>query len=194
MLFQGQEFASSSPFLFFADHNSDLAPLVAKGRREFLGQFPSLALSESQSMLRDPSDASTFEICRLNFAERQKNREIYQLYKDLLSLRRTDPAFAAQKPRGLDGAVLNSTAFVLRYFLEDQADRLVLINLGRDLNLDPAPEPLLAPPAGMEWSIRWSSESLVYGGWGAPPLETEQNWQIPGESATVLIPVKSNRL
>ena len=28
MLFQGQEFAASSPFNYFADHNSELAPLV----------------------------------------------------------------------------------------------------------------------------------------------------------------------
>src|SRR2546421_7476360 len=36
MLFQGQEFASSAPFNYFADHNPDLAELVAKGRCEFL--------------------------------------------------------------------------------------------------------------------------------------------------------------
>src|SRR5206468_2776701 len=34
MLFQGQEFAASTPFLYFADHNPDLARLVAQGRRE----------------------------------------------------------------------------------------------------------------------------------------------------------------
>ena len=33
MLFQGQEFAASSPFLYFADHNPELAKLVAQGRR-----------------------------------------------------------------------------------------------------------------------------------------------------------------
>ncbi len=36
MLFQGQEFAASAPFLYFADHNPELAKLVTKGRREFL--------------------------------------------------------------------------------------------------------------------------------------------------------------
>src|SRR5207237_9192328 len=44
MLFQGQEFASSSPFFYFADHHPELAKLVCAGRRKFLAQFRRLAL------------------------------------------------------------------------------------------------------------------------------------------------------
>ena len=33
MLFQGQEFAASTPFLYFADHNPDLAKLIEEGRQ-----------------------------------------------------------------------------------------------------------------------------------------------------------------
>ncbi|MBE2283865.1 MAG: malto-oligosyltrehalose trehalohydrolase [Prosthecobacter sp.] len=47
MLFQGQEFASSSPFLYFADHNPELAALVAQGRAKFLEQFPSASRTRS---------------------------------------------------------------------------------------------------------------------------------------------------
>ena len=43
-LVQGQEFAASSPFLFFADHKPELAKLVKKGRREFLAQWRGLAV------------------------------------------------------------------------------------------------------------------------------------------------------
>jgi maltooligosyltrehalose trehalohydrolase len=43
MIFQGQEFASSTPFLFFADHKPELAEALAQGRMQFLRQFPSLA-------------------------------------------------------------------------------------------------------------------------------------------------------
>jgi maltooligosyltrehalose trehalohydrolase len=188
MLFQGQEFAASAPFFFFADHKPDLAKLVARGRREFLTQFPNLALPANQAILRDPADPSTFAVCRLNFAERLIHQPIYQLYKDLLRLRKTDPAFRAQKSRGLDGAVLGSSAFVLRYFVDQGMDRLVIVNLGRDLHLDPAPEPLLAPPARAEWSVAWSTEEIRYGGCGISPIDTEENWRIPGESATVLAP------
>lgn len=190
MLFQGQEFAASSQFLFFADHNPELARLVVRGRKEFLGQFPTLALPETQQTLTNPGDPRTFERCRLDFSERQKHAEIYALHRDLLQLRREDPVFRAQRPRGVDGAVLGAQAFVLRFFADDSADRLLVINLGRDLHRDPAPEPLLAPPAGCHWVIRWSSEDLRYGGCGTPPLDTDDNWRIPGEAAVVLIPEK----
>ena len=43
LLFQGQEFAATAPFTYFADHKPELAEKVAKGRQEFLEQFPSIA-------------------------------------------------------------------------------------------------------------------------------------------------------
>src|SRR2546429_6283911 len=63
MLFQGQEFAASTPFLFFADHKPGLAEAVRKGRREFLGNFASLAEAEMQDRLADPGDPATFRRC-----------------------------------------------------------------------------------------------------------------------------------
>lgn len=188
MLFQGQEFASSSPFLFFAEHNPDLAKLVRQGRAKFLSQFRSLALPEMQACLPDPGDRSTFERCKLDFSERQTHAEFYALHRDLLRLRREDAAFRAQRLHGVDGAVLGPQAFALRYFLEDGHDRLLIVNLGRDLHLDPAPEPLLAPPESADWDILWSSEDVRYGGCGTPPLDTEENWRIPGEAAVALRP------
>jgi maltooligosyltrehalose trehalohydrolase len=191
MLFQGQEFAASSPFLFFADHTPDLNRQIRDGRAVFLAQFRSLATPEVQELFADPGDPATFERCKLNHAERETHREVYDLHRDLLALRRSEPAFRAQKLHGLDGAVLSPGAFVLRFFGDEADDRLLLVNLDVDLHLDPAPEPLLAPPAGMEWKILWSSEDAEYGGIGAPPLDTEQNWQIPGQAAVVLKPAVS---
>src|SRR5262249_18705939 len=59
MLFQGQEFAASSPFLFFADHRPELAAGTRKGRAEFLRQFPSLATPAMQGRLPVPDDPVT---------------------------------------------------------------------------------------------------------------------------------------
>src|SRR5262249_19239688 len=100
--------------------------------------------------LPDPHDESTFERCTLDFRERRTHAEAYDLYRDLLRLRREDPVFRSPQPRGVDGAVLGPEAFVLRFFEHPGGtggqDRLLLVNLGRDLKLEPAPEPLLAPP------------------------------------------------
>ena len=188
MLFQGQEFAASSPFLFFADHGSRLAEEIRLGRAEFLAQFPSLATPEMQDRFADPGDPATFERCKLDHTERETHREIYDLHCDLLKLRRAEPVFRAQKRHGVDGAVLSSEAFLLRFFGEQGDDRLLLVNLGVNLHLDPAPEPLLAPPDGSEWITQWSSEDPKYGGIGTPPLDSDENWRIPGHAAVLLKP------
>ena len=186
MLFQGQEFAASSPFLFFADHKTELAQKIREGRGKFLCQFPDLALPQTQAQLADPGARQTFERCKLDLSEREKHAPMLQLHRDLLRLRREDPAFKAQRPRGIDGSVLSDQALMLRYFVEGGADRLLLVNLGRDLHLDPAPEPLLAPPAGMRWEILWTSQDVRYGGCGTPEVDTDDNWRIPGEAAVAL--------
>ena len=162
---------------------------MRNGRAEFLEQFRSYATEEIQSLLPDPADPYTFESCKLDFAERERHAEIYAMHIDLLKLRRDDLAFSAQAKRGIDGAVLADEAFVLRYFVDDGSDRLLIVNFGRDLNLDPAPEPLLAPPDNARWNVLWSSESVRYGGSGTPALDTEDNWRIPGHAAVALAPI-----
>jgi maltooligosyltrehalose trehalohydrolase len=188
MLFQGQEFGASSPFLFFADHEPKLAEAVRRGRAEFLGQFPSLATPGMSELFADPSDPATFERSKLDHRERETHAAVLTLHRDLLRLRREDPVFRSQRTNGVDGAVLAEEAFLLRFFGEDEDDRLLLINFGVDLHLSPAPEPLLAPPAGCEWTVLWSSEHPKYGGTGAPALDSPENWRIPGHAAVVLKP------
>jgi 1,4-alpha-glucan branching enzyme len=60
MLFQGQEFGASSPFFYFADHETELSHNIREGRRRDLAQFPSLATSEMRAELADPGDIDTF--------------------------------------------------------------------------------------------------------------------------------------
>jgi maltooligosyltrehalose trehalohydrolase len=188
MLFQGQEFGASSPFYFFADHNPELGKLVREGRAQFLSQFPSLAQPAMVEHLIDPGDPANFERCKLDFGERERHAAAYSLHKDLLKLRREDPVFRLQKQGGVDGAILSDQSLVLRYFSANGDDRLLLVNLGADLHLEPAPEPLLAPPEGRRWEVLWSSEDPRYGGSGTPPVDGDEGWRIPGEAAVVMRP------
>ena len=89
LLFQGQEFASSGPFLYFADHAGELAPAVRQGRAEFLAQFPSIAAGPLDQ-LPDPGDRATFERCKLDTGEREVHADALALHRDLLALRRDD--------------------------------------------------------------------------------------------------------
>ncbi|HMJ13087.1 MAG TPA: malto-oligosyltrehalose trehalohydrolase [Polyangiaceae bacterium] len=187
MLFQGQEFAASAPFLFFADQESELARVVRTGRADFLKQFPAIASSADLDLLADPGARSTFEVCKLDFRERTTHAPAYRLHQDLLRLRREDPAFAQERSDALYGAVLGPEALLLRISCPT-GDRLLLMNLGRDLQLSPAPEPLLAPPDERGWHLLWSSEDPLYGGHGTPVPEPGLNWSVPGHALLVLAP------
>jgi maltooligosyltrehalose trehalohydrolase len=192
MLFQGQEFGSSAPFLFFADHKRELAERVCKGRIEFLEQWRSLRMPEMRACFANPSDPATFERCKLDFSEIEKHQSIYRLHCDLLRLRANDPVLSRQGSDGLDGAVLSPSCFVIRFFTPRyDNDRLFVVNLGTELERNPAPEPLLAPPAGKQWAKLWSSQDPEYSGCGTAPLDSEENWRIPGEAAVLLYPVNA---
>jgi maltooligosyltrehalose trehalohydrolase len=188
MLFQGQEHASSKPFLFFADHEGDLGAAVRAGRRTFLSQFRSLALPEWSTSVPDPSDPATFARCRLDHGEREQHREAWSLHRDLIRLRREDAVLSRQGEDGLDGAVLGPHAFAIRFFGARGDDRLLVVNLGADEHFSPAPEPLLAPPPGRLWMVRWSSEARAYGGSGTFPPDSADGWRLPGEAAVLLAP------
>jgi maltooligosyltrehalose trehalohydrolase len=205
MLFQGQEFLASAPFLYFADHNPDLAALVRRGRAEFLSQFAHVATPEITSRLADPSRDETFNRCKLNWSERNEpaHAQGVSLVHDLIRLRRMDPTLRRQGTnnpdnqdsgllaRTIDGAVICESAFVLRYFGERRdLDRLIAVNIGRRFNAAPLAEPLVAPPPGMLWRPMWSSEDPVYGGSGTPSVDSDDGgWWLPAESTVLLRPV-----
>jgi maltooligosyltrehalose trehalohydrolase len=183
LLFQGQEFAASSPFQYFADHVGELPELIRRGRLKELSQFPSNSHPDMQAVMRNPADRATFDKCKLDWGQKVKgfHAQIYELHKELLAIRREDAAFSRSNGRvEVDGAVIGPNAFVLRFFCE-QGDRLLLINLGVDLHLRVLPEPLLAPPVEMRWDIVLSTESPKFGGNGIAPLDVRgRDWRLPG--------------
>ena len=189
MLFQGQEFAASSPFLYFADHKPELARVVRQGRAEFVSQFASIGSEPAEARVPDPSDIETFRRCKLDWSERSSHREAVALHRDLIRLRREDATLSRRTAGQLDGAVLADHAFALRFFGVGGDDRLLIVNLGPRLRPETIPEPLLAPPANRCWTMCFSTESPEYGGWGTPHVETERHgWWIPAESAVLLRP------
>ncbi len=189
MLFQGQEFAASTPFLYFADHEPALAALVRKGRGDELAKFQSLASADAQARLHDPASPDTFRACVLDWREANTNAAAVALHRDLLRLRAGAGAFRPDGRIRMDGTVLAAEAFALRFFATDDDDRLLLVNFGADLTRRSIPDPMVAPPRGRSWSVLWSSEDTVYGGTGTSPLESAAGWRIAGHAALVLGPV-----
>lgn len=187
LLFQGQEFAATTPFLYFNDAPANEADMVRAGRAKFLRQFPSLASPETQATLPDPCDPASFRRSQLDPAERQRHGQALALHRDLLRLRRDDPVLSAHDAKRVHGIRLSDDALMLRYLgkAEDQT-RLLVVNFGRELRLASIAHPLVAPPAGARWEILWSSDDTCYGGAGTAPPEVPAGWRIAGESALLL--------
>ncbi len=91
MLFMGEEFAASSPFLFFCDFGPDLAEAVASGRRHEFRRFASFAAEDAVARIPDPNDPSTFAASKLDWSERHRSRhrDRLVLIRRLLALRRS---------------------------------------------------------------------------------------------------------
>jgi maltooligosyltrehalose trehalohydrolase len=186
MLFMGQEFGASSPFLYFADHSEmGLARSVYEGRKEFLAQFPSYGSAEAQAAVPDPYAPATFERSKLDLSERIAHVSLYLFHQDLLRIRREDFLIARQDRERLDGAVLGPGALVLRFFADAGDDRLLVVNLGADFEYIPAPEPLLAPVNRGSWRVLWSSDDPRYGGPGIINPCSKEGWRLPGASAVL---------
>src|SRR5439155_21440450 len=152
MFFQGQGFAASSPFLYFADHAGELAAAVRAGRAEFMSQFRSTATRPLVDTWPDPSERETFARCKLDQRERERHREAVALHRDQLQLRR-EQVFSRKGSQSFDGAVLGDHAFVLRSFAplppQPQPTRLSLllaVSPRAGIDLPPPPEPLLLRP------------------------------------------------
>lgn len=187
MFFMGQEYAANTPFTYFAEHEPELAKKVLRGRKAFLHQFPRIAAEDDAWPIPNPADPQTFYSSKLDWQELEQGKEIFLLHRELLALRRGDPAFAQQDFSAVEGAVLCRECFVLRFFC-DKGDRLLLVNLGRERSFDVLPEPLLAPPGPEGWSLLFSSESPRFGGRGTPPVTREAGLWLPPECAVVLRP------
>jgi maltooligosyltrehalose trehalohydrolase len=104
MLFMGEEWSASTPFLFFCDFEPDLARRVTEGRRREFGAFPQFADPAVRATIPDPSAATTFEASRLRWEERAspQHAEALAFTTSVLHARATYVIPAVAKVRGTD--------------------------------------------------------------------------------------------
>jgi maltooligosyltrehalose trehalohydrolase len=97
LLFMGQEWAATSPFLYFTDHHQELGRLVTEGRRREFSRFRAFADEATRARIPDPQAESTFASSRLDWDERARapHAGILELYRALLWLRRREAALEA---------------------------------------------------------------------------------------------------
>ncbi len=90
MLFMGEEFAASAPFLYFCDFDGALAQAVSEGRRNEFRHFAAFVDPAARARIPDPNAASTCAHSTLAWDERDASphRERLALVRGLLALRR----------------------------------------------------------------------------------------------------------
>jgi malto-oligosyltrehalose trehalohydrolase len=90
MLFMGEEWAASAPFLYFCDYEGELAEAVTRGRRAEFARFLRFHDPAVRDTIPDPNDPATFESSKLDWSERQRapHAAWLALYSDLLRRRR----------------------------------------------------------------------------------------------------------
>jgi maltooligosyltrehalose trehalohydrolase len=132
LLFMGQEWASSTPFQYFTDHDAELGELIARGRREEFKGFRAFSDEAARAAIPHPQAPETFRGSKLQWEERNESghREVLALYTELLRLRRDDPVLRGSGRDGLRVTQAGELLEVRRTLAGDE--RLWLGNFGTD--------------------------------------------------------------
>jgi maltooligosyltrehalose trehalohydrolase len=188
LLFMGQEFAASTPFLFFTDHNEELGQLVTKGRREEFSGFRAFSHPDLLASIPDPQDPLTFEKSKLRLDERERNAGIYALYRALLELRQTDLVLQSPSRDRTEAKPVGAQLLVVRR-TDASGQRVLLANFGNESNV-PVVEITGDEQTGADaLRLILNTGDEQFGGIGYQPELAEQNGhpviRIPARSAVI---------
>ncbi len=168
LLFMGQEWAASTPFLFFSDHGPELGARVSEGRRKEFASFTAFADPAARERIPDPQSEETFRRSKLDWDEREHepHQRLWKLTRALLELRRDDPVLAAPSerrelraeahddllfversgPKGTRKLIANFTDRFVRFDLASQGDVLLATAAPRLDGLPPQAAVILRGP------------------------------------------------
>jgi maltooligosyltrehalose trehalohydrolase len=187
LLFMGQEWGASTPFLYFTDHNAELGGLVVEGRRRDLERYAIFHEQLAAHDLPSPQALETFASSKLRWEEAERNGHAacLRLYREALRLRREHVAF---RPRDRAHFHVGELTFgVLAIRLQDEEeDWLLLADLrgGHEGNL--REEPFCALELPHQWHIVLSSNAPEFGGPEKPSYDP-QNGQLHFHGPEVLV-------
>ena len=177
MLFQGQEFAASAPFFYFADHDPELAAAGPQGpRRSSWRSSPAWRRREAGATFADPATRPRSSAASSTSPSGIDHAGSYALHRDLLRLRRDDRRAFRAEPiarRRRRGA---SAAGVRAALLRRRGRRsLLLVNLGRDLRLRAGPRAAAGAAGRLRLAARVvERRSACYGGCGTADVRDDR--------------------
>jgi maltooligosyltrehalose trehalohydrolase len=163
MLFMGEEWATEAPFLFFTDHNEELAKLVREGRRREFKKFAAFTDPARRETIPDPNAHSTFDASVPDPAEaaRDPHATVRALHRDLLAIRARYIAPRIPGARSEGASVIGPRAVRASWRMGDGSRLSVAINL------DDAPVPMETPPGELLYGT--GDHAAIIAGEGALP-------------------------
>jgi maltooligosyltrehalose trehalohydrolase len=175
MLFMGQEWAATTPFLYFTDHHEELGRGVTEGRRKEFAEFSDFRDPEKRDRIPDPQSLKAFTDSKLNWSETEQlsNAQTLALYRDFLRFRRAE--LKDRRRRRWRVAQVSDTAIGLRYRRGRAGDILVLVQLIANDSRIELESTLLQPKAGRTWRSGISSNDKIYGGDRPGYFDPEKN-------------------
>lgn len=128
LLFMGQEWAATTPFLYFTDHEPELGRLVSAGRRREFAGFEEYSDPQAQARIPDPQARATFLASKLRRNEREQPEQkcTLQLYRSALALRRSDEVWSSRTREALRAEVVEGALVVHRH--RGDARRVLILN------------------------------------------------------------------
>jgi maltooligosyltrehalose trehalohydrolase len=129
LLFMGEEEASTTPFLFFTDHNAALAGAVREGRRREFSSFPQFSDQKLLAKLPDPNAVATFEQSR-PCPDPATAAARFELYRRLLDIRRSEIIPRLKGARAITARALDSAGVTASWRMADARVLTIACNLG----------------------------------------------------------------
>ncbi|MFO1154060.1 MAG: malto-oligosyltrehalose trehalohydrolase [Rhodospirillales bacterium] len=163
LLFMGEEWAATEPFLFFCDLGPDLAESVREGRRREFGRFPEFATPAGRARIPDPTIAATREASRLDWQKRNRSphAEALALVRELLAIRRRSivPRLTGMSRADSRWEQRGDRGLAVRWRLTDGAHLSLIANFG-EYRIDGELPPgtcLYGTPGrpGDPWTVHW---------------------------------------
>jgi maltooligosyltrehalose trehalohydrolase len=171
MLFMGEEYAETAPFLYFVSHEDpDLVEAVRKGRAEEFAAFV------ADGDPPDPQSEDTFMRSKLDRTLREKpsHAGVWEFHRALIALRRGEPSLATPTKDGLE-TWADSGAGLLRLRRRVEAQEAVaFFHFGQGDVTTPLPEGV--------WTRAIDSAEERFGG---PGTDTPETIEAPGAELTV---------
>jgi maltooligosyltrehalose trehalohydrolase len=167
----GQEWAASSPFLFFTDHDAELGRQVTEGRRREFRAFRAFADPAARDRIPDPQASETFLRSRLEWTETESepHASVLRLYRALLDLRRREPLLRPNDWDGFGVVPYGSTGLVLARSTPTLASLVVAVQWTGAGSFDLGSVALESVPIAARWEVVLSTEETRFCGDPRPP-------------------------